>query len=95
MMDEDYAVFGDLMAGLLGAFVLILVGVLVVQMDLVSSLQTEKAKRQQEEQRRLALEHALAGPLAAGRITLHEGRTRQVRRMCEVVGHPVVVPSQT
>jgi pseudouridine synthase len=23
-------------------------------------------------------------------ITLHEGRTRQVRRMCEVVGHPVV-----
>lgn len=23
-------------------------------------------------------------------ITLHEGRTRQVRRMCEAVGHPVV-----
>jgi pseudouridine synthase len=23
-------------------------------------------------------------------ITLHEGRTRQVRRMCETVGHPVV-----
>jgi hypothetical protein len=30
-----WAVFGDLMSGLLGAFVLILVGVLVVQMDLV------------------------------------------------------------
>lgn len=29
-----WAVFGDLMAGLLGAFVLILVGVLVVQIDL-------------------------------------------------------------
>jgi hypothetical protein len=41
-----WAVFGDLMAGLLGAFVLILVGVLVVQMDLVASLESEMAKRQ-------------------------------------------------
>jgi hypothetical protein len=56
-----WAVFGDLMSGLLGAFVLILVGMLVVQMDLVSSLKQEVEKRQQEEQRRIALEHALAG----------------------------------
>lgn len=36
-----WAVFGDLMAGLLGAFVLVLVGVLVVQMDLVANLNAE------------------------------------------------------
>lgn len=40
-----WAAFGDLMAGLLGAFVLVLVGVLVVQMDLVGSLQAEVGKR--------------------------------------------------
>lgn len=69
-----WAVFGDLMAGLLGAFVLILVGLLVVQMDLVSSLQREVEMRQQEEQRRMALERALAGPLASGRVTVNDGR---------------------
>jgi hypothetical protein len=42
-------VFGDLMAGLLGAFVLMLVGVLALQLDLVTSLQAEVHKRQQEE----------------------------------------------
>lgn len=69
-----WAVFGDLMSGLLGAFVLILVGVLVVQIDLMSSLKEEVEKRHIEEQRRIALEHALAGPLASGRITLTNGR---------------------
>lgn len=69
-----WAVFGDLMSGLLGAFVLVLVGVLVVQMDLVTNLQAEVAKRQSEEQRRMALEKALAGPLASGRVTLNNGR---------------------
>ena len=69
-----WAVFGDLMSGLLGAFVLILVGVLVVQMDLVASLESEMAKRRQEEQRRMALEKALAIPLASGRVTLANGR---------------------
>ena len=69
-----WAVFGDLMAGLLGAFVLILVGVLVVQIDLVASLQQEVQKRQREEQRRMALEKALAIPLASGRVTVNEGR---------------------
>jgi flagellar motor protein MotB len=69
-----WAVFGDLMSGLVGAFVLVLVGVLVVQMDLVASLQAEVQKRQVEEQRRMALEKALAIPLATGRVTIHEGR---------------------
>lgn len=69
-----WAVFGDLMAGLLGAFVLIVVGVLAVQMELASNLEAEVKKRQQEEQRRMALEKALAIPLASGRVTLNNGR---------------------
>lgn len=69
-----WTVFGDLMAGLVGAFVLILIGVLVVQMDLVASLQAEVQKRQQEEARRMALEKALAIPLQTGRVTLDNGR---------------------
>ena len=69
-----WAVFGDLMAGLLGAFVLILIGVLVMQMDLAANLEAEVQKRQVEEQRRMALEQALAGPLKSGRVTLNNGR---------------------
>jgi len=69
-----WAVFGDLMSGLLGAFVLILVGVLGVQLELTSSLEAEVHKRQIEEQRRMTLEKALAVPLATGRITLNNGR---------------------
>ena len=69
-----WAVFGDLMAGLLGAFVLVLVGVLVVQMDLVANLNAEIEKRQAEEQRRMSLEKALAIPLQTGRVTLNNGR---------------------
>ncbi|RJF97057.1 hypothetical protein D3870_20440 [Noviherbaspirillum cavernae] len=66
--------FGDLMSSLLGAFVLLLVGVVAVQMELTSSLQDEVKKRQLEEQRRMSLEKALAIPLATGRITLNNGR---------------------
>lgn len=69
-----WAVFGDLMAGLLGAFVLILVAVLGIQLEMASSLQAEIQKRQAEEQRRITLEKALAIPLATGRITLNNGR---------------------
>jgi flagellar motor protein MotB len=69
-----WAVFGDLMSGLLGAFVLLLVGVLVVQFELATHLEVEVKKRQMEEQRRITLEAALAIPLATGRITLNNGR---------------------
>lgn len=69
-----WAVFGDLMSGLLGVFLLVLVGVMVVQMDLVANLQAEVHKREQEEARRMALEKALAGPLQSGRVTLNDGR---------------------
>jgi len=69
-----WAVFGDLMAGLLGAFVLILVCALGIQFDLANRLEAEVKQRQAEAQRREALEKALAGPLAAGRVTLDNGR---------------------
>lgn len=69
-----WAVFGDLMSGLLGAFVLILIGVLGMQLQLASSLESEVKKRQIEEQRRQSLEQALAAPLATGRVTLVDGR---------------------
>jgi flagellar motor protein MotB len=69
-----WAVFGDLMAGLLGAFVLILVCALGMQVELANQLQDEVKKRQVEVQRREALEQALAIPLAEGRVTLNNGR---------------------
>jgi hypothetical protein len=50
-----WAVFGDLMSGLLGAFVLILVAVLGVQLELATSLEAEINKRKVEEQRRMTL----------------------------------------
>jgi flagellar motor protein MotB len=69
-----WAVFGDLMSVLLGAFVLILLGVIGVQMELSARLEAEVKQRQEEAQRRETLEKALAGPLAAGRVTLVNGR---------------------
>ena len=69
-----WAAFGDLMAGVLGAFVLVLAAALVGQLDLATRLDAETRQRQAEQQRREQLERALAGPLADGRITLVEGR---------------------
>ena len=69
-----WAVFGDLMAGLLGAFVLILVCALAMQFDLSERLKAEVQQRRSESQRLTELERALAIPLAAGRVTLANGR---------------------
>ena len=66
--------FADLMTGLLGAFVLLLVGVMATQLEMASKLEDEVQKRQIEEQKRISLEKALSIPLAIGRITLNNGR---------------------
>ena len=69
-----WAVFGDLMSGLVGVFVLILIWVVGYQVELSQSLQQEVTRRESEQQRRMVLEEALAAPLASGRITLRDGR---------------------
>ncbi len=69
-----WAAFGDLMSVLLGVFVLILVGVIGAQLQLSGQLDEALRQRQAEAQRRMALEQALAVPLAAGRVTLVDGR---------------------
>jgi flagellar motor protein MotB len=69
-----WAIFGDLMSGLVGVFVLLLIWVVGYQLELSKSLEQEVAKRQAEEQRRLALEDALAEPLSSGRVTFQDGK---------------------
>ena len=69
-----WAIFGDLMSGLVGVFVLILIWVLGFQLELAQSLEQEKIKRQTAEERRYALEKALSDPLSSGRVTFENGR---------------------
>ncbi|MBK1852991.1 OmpA family protein [Marinobacter sp. 1-4A] len=69
-----WAIFSDLMAALVGILVLILVWVIGVQVELSQSLEEEKAKREAEEQRRIALEQALEDPLTKGLVTFQNGR---------------------
>ena len=69
-----WPIFGDLMAGLVGVFVLLLVWALGFQLELAQNLEAEIHKRKAEEQRRIALEQALADPQIADRITLSNGR---------------------
>lgn len=69
-----WAAFGDLMSVLLGVFVLILASVIGVQLLLHHRLDQEVKQRQAETARLRTLEQALAVPLAAGRVTLVDGR---------------------
>lgn len=69
-----WAAFGDLMSVLLGAFVLILAGVIGSQLLLHHRLDEEVKQRQAEAARLKTLEQALAAPLAAGRVTMIDGR---------------------
>ena len=62
------------MSVLLGAFVLILAGVIGTQLLLHHRLDEEVKQRQAEAARLKTLEQALAVPLAAGRVTLVDGR---------------------
>lgn len=69
-----WAIFSDLMAALVGIFVLILVWVIGIQLELSQSLEQETARREAEQERRMALEEALSDPLASGRVTFRDGR---------------------
>lgn len=69
-----WPVFGDLMACLFGLFVLFFVWAIALQVDLTRDLENERSERAAERSRLEALERALAGPLAEGRITLVDGR---------------------
>ncbi|WP_442683022.1 OmpA family protein [Stenotrophomonas sp. JC08] len=69
-----WAAFGDLMSVLLGAFVLILAGVIGIQLQLSRQLDEEVRQRQVEAAKLKTLEQALAAPLAAGRVTVINGR---------------------
>lgn len=80
--------FGDMMACLFGMFALFFTWAVVLEIGTAQELREERARaaeeraraeaeraaRLEESERLAALERALAGPLAAGRITLSEGR---------------------
>ena len=69
-----WAIFGDLMSGLVGVFVLLLIWALGFQLELAQKLRLETEQRQSEQQRRIELEQALAAPLQNGRVTIENGR---------------------
>lgn len=69
-----WAIFGDLMTGLVGVFVLLLIWALGFQLELAKTLEEVESARKQELTRLAQLEQALAEPLATGRVTLTGGR---------------------
>jgi flagellar motor protein MotB len=69
-----WAAFGDLMACLVGVFVLFFVWIVSFEMSMASDLEAERAQRKAATSRLTELENALAGPLRAGLITFVDGR---------------------
>lgn len=69
-----WAAFGDLMACVLGLFVLLFVALLTVQAALLEDLGQEREARVAATARLEALERALDAPLRSGLITLENGR---------------------
>jgi len=69
-----WAAFGDLMAVMLGVFVLILLGVVGMHLHTAAKLDGIEREQARVAAHRQALEQALAVPLAAGRVTLVDGR---------------------
>ena len=69
-----WAIFGDLMTGLVGVFVLLLIWALGFQLELAKTLEEVESARELELTRLAQLEQALAEPLATGRVTLKGGR---------------------
>lgn len=73
-----WAIFGDLMAGLVGVFVLLLVWFVGFQIELTQSLEQEVNKRQVEEQRRMH-EETLRQAEVQRRIALETELTRSLQ----------------
>jgi flagellar motor protein MotB len=69
-----WTAFGDLMACLLGVFVLFFVWIVSFEVSMASDLEAERSEREAATARLSVLESALAGPLRAGLITFVGGR---------------------
>ena len=68
------AAYGDLMACVLGIFVLFFVWVVSFEVTLADDLERARAERQAATERLATLEQALAGPLGAGLIAFVDGK---------------------
>ncbi len=69
-----WAAFGDLMACLLGVFVLFFVWIVSFEVTMANDLEAVRSEREEATARLQVLENALAGPLRSGLITFVGGR---------------------
>ncbi len=69
-----WAAFGDLMACLLGVFVLFFVWIVSFEVTMANDLEAVRNEREQAHAKLQVLENALAGPLRSGLITFVDGR---------------------